>query len=70
VVFGVLLVWSIAAHSIGAFWDDGSWNVRYANVDLAPYRLWSWTDNQLVDGAKGIVKKIVAPLRVGGRAGE
>lgn len=47
-LFGVLLAWSIAAHAIGAFLDDGSWNVR---VDVArhPERLWSWTDNQLVN---------------------
>ena len=48
VVFVVLAVWSIGAHSIGAFVDDGSWNGRM-DVDNFPERLWLWTDNQLVD---------------------
>ena len=43
-----LALWSVAAHSIGAFVDDRSWNGR-VDVDNAPERLWSWTDNQLVD---------------------
>jgi hypothetical protein len=46
-VFIIFAVWSIAAHSIGAFLDDGNWNAR-PNVDLFPKRLWSWSDNQLV----------------------
>ena len=48
VVFAVLAAWSIGAHAIGAFVDDGSWNER-ADVENAPGRLWSWTDNQLVN---------------------
>ena len=50
--FVVLALWSVAAHSIGAFVDDRSWNER-ADVDNAPERLWSWTDNQLVAPFRG-----------------
>jgi len=46
--FVVLALWSVVAHSIGAFVDDRSWNER-VDVDNAPERLRSWTDNQLVD---------------------
>ena len=47
--FVVALLWSVAAHSIGAFWDDIAWNAYPVDVDRAPQRLWSWTDNQLVN---------------------
>jgi hypothetical protein len=47
--FGAALLWSVAAHSIGAFWDDIGWNAYPVDVDRAPRRLWSWTDNQLVN---------------------
>jgi hypothetical protein len=47
--FVAALFWSVAAHSIGAFWDDIAWNAYPVDVDRAPQRLWSWTDNQLVN---------------------
>jgi hypothetical protein len=47
----ILATWSIGAHSIGAFADDRSWNA-YVDVDDAPGRLWSWTDNQLVNSLR------------------
>jgi len=47
--FVAALLWSVAAHSIGAFWDDIAWNAYPEDVDRAPQRLWSWTDNQLVN---------------------
>jgi hypothetical protein len=47
--FGAALLSSVAAHSIGAFWDDIGWNAYPVDVDRAPWRLWSWTDNQLVN---------------------
>jgi hypothetical protein len=47
--FVAALVWSAGAHSIGAFWDDIGWNAHPVDVDRAPRRLWSWTDNQLVN---------------------
>lgn len=46
--FAAALAVSIGAHAVGAFWDDGSWNAGPEFVDLAPHRLWSWSDNQLV----------------------
>jgi hypothetical protein len=47
--FSLALLCSVAAHSIGAFWDDIGWNAYPQDVDRAPRRLWSWTDNQLVN---------------------
>ena len=43
-----LLAWSIAAHAVGAYAHDYAWN-SYADVDRQPARLWSLTDNQLVN---------------------
>lgn len=43
-----LAAWSIAAHSIGAFWDDGRWNAS-PNIDISPHRLWSVTDSPLLE---------------------
>jgi hypothetical protein len=44
----VLLGWSIAAHAVGTYAHDQAWNT-YADVDRHPARLWSFTDNQLVN---------------------
>jgi hypothetical protein len=44
----VLLGWSIFAHAVGVYAHDYAWNA-YADVDRTPGRLWSWTDNQLVN---------------------
>jgi len=61
-VFIIFAVWSIAAHSIGAFWDDGEWN-RSPNVDRFPQRLWSWSDNQLVNPLREAFSRGVIALR-------
>jgi hypothetical protein len=61
-VFIIFAVWSIAAHSIGAFWDDGERN-RSPNVDRFPQRLWSWSDNQLVNPPRRAFSRGVIALR-------
>jgi hypothetical protein len=61
-LFVVLLVWSTAAHVIGAYWDDGSWNAR-PNVDRAPERLWLWSDNQLVEPVRAVSGRALLLLR-------
>jgi Dolichyl-phosphate-mannose-protein mannosyltransferase len=48
-LFAAVLLWSVAAHAVGAFWEDRSWNAGPIFVDRAPQRLWSWSDNQLVN---------------------
>jgi hypothetical protein len=48
VVFVGLVAWSVFAHGLGAFRDDGRWNA-YPSVDRFPERLWLWTDNPLVN---------------------
>jgi hypothetical protein len=68
--FAVALLWSVGAHSIGAFWDDIAWNAYPLNVDRVPQRLWSWTDNQLVNPVYGRVttavkQKLGIPVPVG-----
>jgi hypothetical protein len=50
------LAWSIAAHAIGAFWDDFHWN-EVKNVDRAPESLWVWHDNQLVNPVREILAR-------------
>ncbi len=49
IALALALLASVAAHAVGAFWDDGSWNAGPPFVDRAPHRLWSWTDNALVN---------------------
>jgi hypothetical protein len=52
-IFLVTALWSIGAHAIGAFWDDNRWNhFEYRNIDRVQARLWSWTDNQLVNAPR------------------
>jgi hypothetical protein len=41
---------SIYAHAVGAFVDDGRWNIRM-EIDRFPERLWCWTDNPLTNAA-------------------
>ena len=50
--FAVALAWSIGAHAIGAFGDDG----RYS-----PSKLWSWSDNQLVNPVKRAWTRVTTP---------
>jgi hypothetical protein len=41
---GLLSIWF---HALGAYWDDGRWNV-YPDVNVYQYRLWSWRDSPIV----------------------
>ncbi len=60
VITAVLLAASILAHAEGALVHDAYWPI-YVDVDHFPERLWSWTDNPLVNpwrlvlGRAGIV---------------
>ena len=60
--FVALTVWSIGAHSIGAFSDHWPWNLD-GSIDWIPERRWSWTDNQLVFRPRGIVNGAVIAAR-------
>jgi hypothetical protein len=61
--FLVAALWSIGAHAIGAFWDDNRWNdFAYRNADRLHSRLWSWTDNQLVNAPRDILRRAVIVL--------
>ncbi len=51
--FAVTLVWSVVAHGLGAYWEDGSWNGRLETRQRAA-ALWSWRDNQLVNSLRGV----------------
>ncbi len=68
--FVAALLWSVGTHSIGAFWDDIGWNAHPLDVDRAPRRLWSWTDNQLVNPVywrvtTTVKRKLGIPIPVG-----
>jgi hypothetical protein len=66
-IFLVAALWSIGAHAIGAFWDDNRWNdFDYRHTDRLQGRLWSWTDNQLVNAPRDILRRAVIVL--GGHA--
>ena len=64
-LFVATALWSMLAHWIGAFYDDGSWNARPVSVDHDPGRLWHVTDNPLIEDfgkiALGAMKQ-VAPI--------
>jgi hypothetical protein len=53
----------MSAHIIGAFADDVTWN-EAVQVDRFPHRLWSWSDNQLVNPIVSELKQILAGYRV------
>jgi hypothetical protein len=63
-VFVIFVLWSISAHAVGAFWDDNRWNQMFHH-DAGAFRqrLWSWTDNQLVNAPKDIYTRIGIVLR-------
>jgi len=62
--FIVLVAWSVGAHAIGAFVDDRSWNWNgNMDVDRFPERLWSWTDNQLVNPPRDAFRQAVITSR-------
>ncbi len=60
-VFVVCLVWSVGAHAIGAFLPDRSWNARM-DVDSHPERLWSVTNNQLVNSPRRLFNRVLIAL--------
>jgi dolichyl-phosphate-mannose-protein mannosyltransferase len=63
-VFCLLAAWSIGAHAIGAFVDDRSWYSNGgADVDHYPARLWSWSDNQLVNPPRDFVTRLMIDAR-------
>jgi Dolichyl-phosphate-mannose-protein mannosyltransferase len=53
--FLALAIWSIGAHAIGAFRDDLAWN-RRVDVEAHPERLWRWSDNQLVNPLRHMLR--------------
>lgn len=55
-VFSVLLGWSLIAHGIGAFVDD-------PNLFVPDQRLWSWTDNQLVNPLSKALNSVAGTVR-------
>jgi hypothetical protein len=62
VAFIVLTLWSIGAHSIGAFSDHWPWNLD-GGIDWIPERRWSWTDNQLVYRPRGVLNSAIIAER-------
>jgi hypothetical protein len=50
-LFAVTLAWSVTAHGLGAYWEDGSWNWRLESRQRAA-ALWSWSDNQLANSLR------------------
>jgi hypothetical protein len=50
-VFVATVACSVAAHSIGAFYDDWRWTYC-TSYEVLRDRLWSWRDNQLVSPIK------------------
>ncbi|MET0151666.1 MAG: glycosyltransferase family 39 protein [Candidatus Binatia bacterium] len=69
-LFIATLLWSIAAHAIGAYWDDGTWADPGIQGEGGARRLWSWNDNQLVNPVAQRVKAVVnrslgVPIPVG-----
>jgi hypothetical protein len=54
-VFVVTLLWSVAAHAAGAYWDDRSWNVKLQGAER-PTILWSWTNNQLANSLRDVAR--------------
>jgi hypothetical protein len=63
-IFVIFALWSISAHAIGAFWDDNRWNwMFHHDANVFRQRLWSWTDNQLVNAPRDIYARIGIVLR-------
>ena len=57
-VFVVAAVWSIYAHAVGAFLDDGRQWYGRLNMNQFPERLWFWTDNPLVSTPPRVVRYV------------
>ncbi len=58
-IFVLTLLWSIGAHSIGAFWDQGNWN-SYMGYRF-PESLWSWNESPIALFVRGMA---VDPMRI------
>jgi hypothetical protein len=56
VLFVFAIVLSIYAHAVGAYIDDGTWNVRM-DIDRFPERVWTWMDNPLTNATSRIVRR-------------
>jgi hypothetical protein len=63
-VFGVTLVWSVFAHAVGAYWDDGRWNEKIQGDHPSHAYLWSWTDNQLVNAPGDMLRAAAEKLHL------
>jgi hypothetical protein len=54
-VFAAALLWSVLAHSTGAYWYDGAWDGKLVGPDAGLYtRLWSWHDNPLLNSFREV----------------
>lgn len=59
----VLATWGLLVQAIGAYCDDNSWNALPGSVDAMPWRLWDWSDLQIVRAARsGLHALDLAPL--------
>lgn len=56
VAFAATLLWSVAAHAVGAYWDDRSWNEKLKGPER-PTILWSWTDNPLANSLRDVARR-------------
>jgi hypothetical protein len=63
-VFGVTIVWSVFAHAVGGYWDDGRWNERIQGTNPSFGYLWSWTDNQLVNAPGDMLRAAADQLHL------
>lgn len=53
-LFVLAAVFSIYAHAVGAFIDDGAWSAR-TDLEPFPQRAWAWSDNPLTNSGPRIV---------------
>jgi hypothetical protein len=60
-LFVALATWSILAHAAGVYWQDGRWN-GWPDVDQFPSRLWSWSDNPLVNSFTDLSWRVAAAV--------
>jgi hypothetical protein len=61
-LFLALALWSIWAHALGAFWDDGRWNAG-PTIDLSPHRLWSVGSSPLIEYGKDVLGRVWIAMR-------
>jgi hypothetical protein len=51
VLVATLALWGVVVQVIGVYCDDEAWNAWPEPVDVAPWRVWDWTDPQIVRAA-------------------